>query len=60
MTTSAKQFVYAWADDTWCYADELQEYAHMSDDFASIGLPEDYSYEEIDQAVRDFNRMFTK
>lgn len=52
-----------WPDDTWCSADELPQYSHMSDDY--IRLPVDSEiwmrftegqvprYDEVVQAIRD-------
>lgn len=31
--------IMVWPDGTWCYRSELDEYAHMSDDY--ITLPAD-------------------
>jgi hypothetical protein len=28
--------ILVWADGTWCYAEELEEMNHMSDDFAVL------------------------
>jgi len=40
-----KSELYVWPDGTWCYVDEINEFGHMSDDYAKvicdIGLEEE-------------------
>lgn len=31
---------YVWADGTWCWADELNQMNHKSDDYYPVELPE--------------------
>lgn len=41
-----------WPDGTWCYRHELEQMAHMSDDFARADLPEDWDEGGIDAFVQ--------
>ena len=40
-----------WPNGTWCYRHELEQMAHMSDDFARASLPEDSDEEAIEKCV---------
>ena len=40
-----------WPDGDWCYADNLEEFSWKSDDYATLLVPEDLLYEEIDTLV---------
>jgi hypothetical protein len=50
-------YIIIWADGTWCYPEELEQYGHMSDDaqrwFYQNGS---YDEEELEQAVAMLNR----
>lgn len=41
-----------WSDGTWCYRHELEQMAHMSDDFVRADLPEDGDEDEIHEFVQ--------
>lgn len=41
-----------WPNGTWCYRHELEQMAHMSDDFARVDLPEDWDEGRIDAFVQ--------
>lgn len=43
--------VYAWADGTWCYPDELPNYPYMSDDVMAIDVSDDLNSSQIDELV---------
>lgn len=43
--------IYHWPNGTWCYRHELEQMAHMSDDFARASLPEDSDEESIEKYV---------
>lgn len=40
-----------WPNGTWCYRHELEQMAHMSDDFVRADLPEDWDEESIEKYV---------
>jgi len=48
---STTQSIVYWPDGTWCGLDEVHNYTHMSDDFAYLELPLDFSDGEIEHAV---------
>lgn len=37
--------ILLWADGTWCYAEELDEMSHMSDDFERVPVDTPRWYE---------------
>lgn len=39
--------VAVWADYTWCELEEIGEFAHMSDDFMIVDVPEEE--EDVDE-----------
>lgn len=51
MPTPAAPFIYVWSDGTYCDPEDesLDDYAHMSDDFAKVLLKDDESAEDAAQ-----------
>ena len=45
------QTVYAWADTTWCYEDELHQYDWKSDDCFTLEFPDELDEEVIEVYV---------
>ena len=43
--------IYVWPDGTWCYAEELDEYGHMSDDYVIIYFDTADYYEFLDDSL---------
>jgi hypothetical protein len=50
--------IYIWPDDTWVLAEDYdeQEYSFMSDDFAIEELGGDWTEEDIETFVINFNK----
>lgn len=40
--------VCIWADGSWCYLSEIDQYNWKSDDFQIVEVPENFSEEEIE------------
>ena len=34
--------ICVWPDGTWCNINNVEEYAHMSDDYAIVRVPEEF------------------
>lgn len=50
--------VIIWADGTWCYDDELSEMTHMSDDYETHHVPEDFTEYEIECLVTERMKLW--
>lgn len=38
--------VALWADYTWCYLDEIEDYPYLSDDFMLVEVPDGQEVED--------------
>lgn len=47
--------IFAWADGTWCYAEDIEEYGWMSDDYIELWITAEATYEDIDSAVEAYS-----
>ncbi len=48
--------IFVWPDGTWCYPENIEEYSHMSDDYARVNVDK-----TIDEAVeKHINQSYTK
>ena len=50
---SKKITILVWADGTWCYEDQLQEFSHLSDDYSRVRCDEGSE----EEAAQVFNRI---
>ena len=48
-----KVHIYVWADGTWCYAEDIGDFNHKSDDYASVAC----HVGDEEEAVAAFNRI---
>jgi hypothetical protein len=43
--------IYVWPDEWWCYAKDLSEYSHKSDDCQVLKIPENFDEESIELVI---------
>ncbi len=53
MTSENRVSVYVWPDGTWCLVEDIEQYAHKSDDYAKITADAN----SIEEAVQAFMRI---
>ena len=48
--------IYIWPDDNWCVDEEVEDVAHMSDDYRVVEVSDDWDYDKIEEFVYQLNR----
>lgn len=43
--------IYYWADGTWCDADEIGQFTHMSDDYRVVEVSWEDADDQVDKMV---------
>lgn len=46
-----EQRIAIWPNHDWCYYEEIEEMTHKSDDYLICNVPEDWTFEEIEEFV---------
>jgi len=44
--------ICVWADGTWCFKEDIEQYSWMSDDYAILRIPAGCDDEAIDNFVK--------
>ncbi len=53
MTSKNRVTVYVWPDGIWCLVEDVEQYAHKSDDYTKVTADADH----IEEAVQAFIRI---